>query len=805
MSRWAWWLGGSAATLLVLPVVAVGVAIAVVDPDDYKPQLAAAVQDATGRALTLNGPLRISRSLWPTVEVTDVKLANLPGGTRPDMARAERIEAQLSLPALIRRRIEVTRLTLIGPNILFEQVGGKPNWVFDADPAPPAPSPPDPAPPAPSGPPRPAASPAPGEKPAAAGPFGSSTTLRIRIAHVQNGMVTFKLPARTKVVGIRSLDFDHLIDGGPLDVASVLVYADNQPFSLNASAQPTGHVTDPWTTRLDFAAFDATASATGTMSLAGGYDLQLAGKAAALEKLNALLPEMQLPALHAMTLSTHVTNGPVRGDLPVIGKTQLHVGGVDLGDRVAGLKLGPTDVSLPAAGAAAALSGSGTLSGQAFTLGGTFGVPEHLDGRAGVPIDLTARIDQPNPKTSLAPTSLAPTSLALKGKLTLDTGRFEGLDAAMALRAPALAALRPMVSPGLPALTAVSLDGRLAVPADAGSLSLRDAKLSAHEGDLSGDAAIGLGGSVSLNGRLRSTRLDVDALLTAFGVGAPAAAASTDGPMIPATPLPWAMLRGPAVDLDADLGAVSYGQQTWTGVSLALQLKAGRLDVSRLRMALPNGPLAASLTADARTDAVPVSLVLHAPGIPLALVARLAGLPGSASGAIRVDTELRAVGRSPHALAASLDGSFAATMVGGSLSNAALIELTAASLQALNITVPAQGDTAIRCFGLIGAFNKGVGRFKTIALDTTYLEMDGAGQFDLGAETVALKLHPLARLSGSSVSVPVLVEGPFRGVQGRLDASGLDKLGLLIDAWFGGDQPETCSNAGLVPARPGGR
>jgi hypothetical protein len=36
-------------------------------------------------------------------------------------------------------------------------------------------------------------------------------------------------------------------------------------------------------------------------------------------------------------------------------------------------------------------------------------------------------------------------------------------------------------------------------------------------------------------------------------------------------------------------------------------------------------------------------------------------------------------------------------------------------------------------------------------------------------------------------------------VQGRLDASGLDKLGLLIDAWFGGDQPETCSDAGLVP------
>ena len=92
-----------------------------------------------------------------------------------------------------------------------------------------------------------------------------------------------------------------------------------------------------------------------------------------------------------------------------------------------------------------------------------------------------------------------------------------------------------------------------------------------------------------------------------------------------------------------------------------------------------------------------------------------------------------------------------------------------------------------------------MGRFRSIALDTTYLRLDGAGQVDLGAETLALKLHPLARLSGSSVSVPVLVEGPLRAPHGRLDASGLDELGLLIDAWFGGDQPQICSDAGLAP------
>jgi hypothetical protein len=44
-----------------------------------------------------------------------------------------------------------------------------------------------------------------------------------------------------------------------------------------------------------------------------------------------------------------------------------------------------------------------------------------------------------------------------------------------------------------------------------------------------------------------------------------------------------------------------------------------------------------------------------------------------------------------------------------------------------------------------------------------------------------------------------LVEGPLYASHSRLDASGLDELGLLIDAWFGGDHPQMCSDVGLAP------
>jgi uncharacterized protein involved in outer membrane biogenesis len=756
------------ALLLLLPFAALGVAVALVNPNDYKPQIIAAVQRVTGRTLSMGGVLRISRSLWPTIEITDVTLANLPGGTRPDLVRAERIEAQLSLPALLHRRIEVRKLTLEGPNILFEFIGGKPNWVLE------------PA----------------GDTPISQS--GSHVTLDIRQAHVRNGMITLRLPIRTHVVGIRSLDLRHLTEDAPLDLSAVLVYSDYQPFSLRASARPTGGVADAWDTRLEFAAYNATLSAGGRMNLAGDYDLQVEGRIPELEKLNALLPLLHLPSLHRMSVSTHLTSGRAPGDLPVVGETRLQIGSAELGDRLPGLTLRTVDVSLPKVGRAATTSGTGRYADRVFTFAGTFDVPERLDGRLSAAIDLKARMAA----TAGAGEVSVDDSLAVKGRVALAAGSFDGLDATVGLRLPALAASQPFLSPALPPLTEVLLGGRLSIPADLGSVRLRGATLSAHELDLAGDVTIGLGSAMAVDGRLHATRLDLDALLAASGADWVAPRPRTSDPggtVIPNTPLPWAMLRGKAMHLTASIAALTLGRQVWRDVDLVLQLADGRLEVSRLRVALPHGPMEMSFTADATEQEVPVSLTLHAPGIPLALLARHAALPGDAGGDLQIETQLKAKGRSAHNLAASLDGPFTATMTHGSLSNAALIQLASASLQALGIDVPPQGETAIRCLGIVGSFNAGVGRFRSIALDTTYLQLDGAGQVDLRAETLALKLHPLARLSGSSVSVPVLVEGPLYAPNGRLDASGLDQLGLLIDAWFGGDQPQTCTDAGLAP------
>jgi AsmA protein len=463
-----------------------------------------------------------------------------------------------------------------------------------------------------------------------------------------------------------------------------------------------------------------------------------------------------------------------------------------------GLTLSTVEVSRPKAGAAATTSGSGRYSDRTFTFAGTLELPERLDGRFSTLIDLKARMASGQTQASAS----ADGSLMLKGKLNLDAGSFAGLDATAGIRLPTLAASGSMLSRDLPVLTDVSLGGRLRIPADLVSVRLRGATLSAHELEVAGDVTIALAPALALDARLRATRLDLDALLAASGadpVVPSARSAEPGGPLIPNTPLPWAMLRGKTMHLTASIAALAFGRQVWRDVDLALHLADGRLQVSPLRLAMPGGPMEMWLSADASTQDAPVSLTLHAPAIPLSLLAHYASLPGDAGGDLHIETQLKAKGSSAHDLATSLDGPFAATMTHGSISNAALIELASASLEALGIEVSAQGETAIHCFGVVGSFNAGVGRFRTIALDTTHLQLDGAGQVDLGAETLALKLHSMARLSGSSVSVPVLVEGPLLAPHGRLDASGLDELGLLIDAWFGGDHPQTCSDAGLAP------
>ena len=85
----------------------------------------------TGRDLVIDGDISLSLLPSPTLSVSGVRLANLPGGSSPDMARLKSLDVHVALVPLLSSKIRVTRVTLIEPVVLLERLpDGRANWQF---------------------------------------------------------------------------------------------------------------------------------------------------------------------------------------------------------------------------------------------------------------------------------------------------------------------------------------------------------------------------------------------------------------------------------------------------------------------------------------------------------------------------------------------------------------------------------------------------------------------------------------------------------------------------------------------------
>ncbi|WP_026988658.1 AsmA family protein [Fodinicurvata fenggangensis] len=120
--------------IVVIPIALVVTAYAIVSTYSFDEVKAIAQQEArkaTGRDLVIDGPLDVALSLSPAVTISDVSLANIENGSRDNMINLDRFELQVELIPLLSGDIEVTRLVLVGADILLEtDAEGNPNWRF---------------------------------------------------------------------------------------------------------------------------------------------------------------------------------------------------------------------------------------------------------------------------------------------------------------------------------------------------------------------------------------------------------------------------------------------------------------------------------------------------------------------------------------------------------------------------------------------------------------------------------------------------------------------------------------------------
>jgi AsmA protein len=122
-------LAGLAGGIILLIVVGLLAVWALVNPNDYKGRIAAAVKESTGRELILKGDIKLSVFPWVALELGPASLGNPPGfGAEPFLA-FNHAAVRISLWRLLSKRMDVQRVEIDGLDlILMKDARGTGNW-----------------------------------------------------------------------------------------------------------------------------------------------------------------------------------------------------------------------------------------------------------------------------------------------------------------------------------------------------------------------------------------------------------------------------------------------------------------------------------------------------------------------------------------------------------------------------------------------------------------------------------------------------------------------------------------------------
>ncbi len=125
--RWIYRLIG---LIVVLIVIAVG-ALFLIPSDRIAAVATRQFEAATGRAMTISGPVR--PTLWPRlgVRIEGVALANVAGSDAGAMLSAQSVEVGVGLSALMGGALAIETFEINSPRIVLERdANGQGNWVF---------------------------------------------------------------------------------------------------------------------------------------------------------------------------------------------------------------------------------------------------------------------------------------------------------------------------------------------------------------------------------------------------------------------------------------------------------------------------------------------------------------------------------------------------------------------------------------------------------------------------------------------------------------------------------------------------
>jgi AsmA protein len=126
------WLAILLATLVLLSVLLSVVLLVLIDPNDYRDEISAAVTDATGRTFVIEGDLSLKTFPCCGIGLGAVELGNPPGFPDSGFARVENAAVDIQVwPLLTRQELLIGTIELAGLDLrLLSRADGGNNWTF---------------------------------------------------------------------------------------------------------------------------------------------------------------------------------------------------------------------------------------------------------------------------------------------------------------------------------------------------------------------------------------------------------------------------------------------------------------------------------------------------------------------------------------------------------------------------------------------------------------------------------------------------------------------------------------------------
>lgn len=720
------------------------------NPNRYAPALVMALEQVTGRQVTLSGLVKIRWSLTPAIQANDIVIANPPGFSTPNLLTLGGLRAEVALLPLFSHRVDILRLVLLSPHLTLERSpGGQADWNLSTP-----------------------------RHPASITSFlDSSFKIALEAVEIRDGLLTIR-SGNGHTIG--AVHFTKLTGTAESLTAPLHLNAQAQigtaPFTINGDVGPiarlSGIGTAPWPLDLELAMADATLHLTGTIAHprdATGYDLTAALNIPALDRLSQVLPGNQpLPPIQNIVATAEFKDR--QAPLPAIDNLVITAAQSDLSSFRPGLMLNGLNIHMAALDQPLSVTATGNSDSGAFTLQGQFGAPQTLLSPAWLPPGAPAAGNFPISITA----KLGTASAAINGAIATPQN-LSGAALAITATIPDLSTLSAAAGIALPAWKNIALQTSLIDPGGEGLYNvagLDDLTVTMDNAAFGGAATLNLTSPPKLQLSLNFTQANLDALLAAYPaqastvptapppapppVATPAAtpAAPSNMPIIPDTALPFGFLSWGDGDIQLSADNVIWNGAAYTGLQANINLAGKVLTISPFTGEIPGGNVTISANLDGSQTPVTEGLTIKAPALALGPLLKALKLPGTAEGNLQLQFSATSNGSTLHQIASNLTGQLGAASVNAELDASLLNRAFGPVLQAAGLPPVSTTPTSVRCFGVLVSATQGEATLKSFGIDTHPLFLQGTGSVDLSQESLNISLQP-------ANGVPIQLGGSF--------------------------------------------